>query len=295
MDTLLEEAIKYAERGWFVFPCRIRPSRPFLTPKGKEKILPAKSPLYRGGLNNATTDKKQIIEWWTKTPQAAIGINCGLSNLIVVDIDVHKKDVNGFDNWMKLNISDEGALHQMTPSSGLHIVYSGVTNSYGDENVAVDIRSKGSYFIIAPSYVLLKNGKFGKYIMLDDWSRRPKDAPSDLMDKINTLRGKNKKENKRKTILIESLDKEVIKAKRALEKLPQEYCDEYYKWINVGLSLYSLGDDGFRLWNEWSKNSEKYDEEELEYRWSKFDPREITLGSLMFWAYGDKHAQPEHQ
>ena len=288
MSELLEEAIKYAERGFYVFPCRIRPSKPFLTPKGKQKILPAKSPLYKGGLNNATTDRKQIEEWWKKTPQAAIGVNCGLSNLIVVDIDTHKKEVNGFDNWMSLNISDEGALHQATPSGGLHIAYSGITNSYGDENVAVDIRSRGSYFIIAPSYILSKNGEYKKYIALDDWSRTPVQAPCDLMEKLDILRGKNKKENRRKTIVIESLDKEVIKAKNALEKLPQEYCEEYYKWISVGLILKSLGDAGFELWNEWSKQSDKYNDEELEDRWDEFKPREIGLGSLMFWAYGSK-------
>lgn len=288
-NTLLEEAIKYTERGWFVFPCRIRPSRPFLTPKGKEKILPPKSPLYKGGLNNATTDKKQIMEWWTKTPQAAIGVNCGLSNLIVVDIDMHKEGVSGFDNWMKLNISDEGALHASTPSNGLHIIYSGITNSYGDENVAVDVRSRGSYFIVPPSYILSKSGQYKKYIPLDDWSRTPVNAPCSLMEKLDLLRGKNKTENKRKTVISESIDKQINKAKKALEKLPQEYCEEYYKWINVGLSLKSLGDQGFLLWDDWSKRSSKYDGEDLEYRWDKFEPREIGLGSLMFWAYGNRN------
>jgi len=287
-ETLLQEAIKYAERGWYVFPCRIVPSKPFLTPKGKEKILPAKSPLHMGGLNNATRDEKQIKEWWSKTPKAAIGVNCGLSNLIVVDIDNHKKEVNGFDNWMSLNVSDEGALHASTPSGGLHIVYNGIANSYGDEDIAVDIRSQGSYFIVPPSFILSKDGKFRKYTPLDDWSRTPVNAPSDLVDKINVLRGKYRKENKRVPLNVDSLDKEVIKAKKALERLPEEYYNEYYKWINVGLSLFCLGEDGFRLWNEWSKNSEKYDEEELEYRWSKFQPREIGLGSLLFWAYGNK-------
>ena len=288
-ETLMEDAIKYSERGWYVFPCRIRPSHPFILPNGKEKILKSKSPLYKGGLNNATLDKKQIAEWWRKTPQAAIGVNCGLSNLIVVDIDMHKESVNGFDNWMKLNISDEGSLHGKTPSNGLHIIYSGITNGYGDENIGVDIRSRGMYFIAPPSYVLLKNGQYGRYEALDDWSRTPVEAPSDLMDKINTLRGKNKSEIKRKPIKVESFDKEVLKAKKALEKLPQEYCDEHQKWISVGLSLYSLGDAGFQLWNEWSQNSDKYDADDLEYRWNKFQPREIGLGSLMYWAYGSKN------
>ncbi len=292
-ETLLNKALWYAEKKqWYVFPCRIRPSQPFLLPNGKEKILPAKSPLYKGGLNNATLDKKQIIEWWKKTPQAAIGINCGLSNLTVVDVDMHKENVDGFGNWMSLNVPDEGALHASTPSNGLHIIYAGLNDSYGDENVGVDVRSRGTYFCAPPSYVLLKkgNGEYGKYKELDDWSREPIQAPSDLMNKLDVLRGKNKKENKRRELNIDSLDQEVLKAKKALQRLPSEYCEEHNKWVAVGLSLYCLGDAGLHLWKEWSKSSDKYDEDDLEYRWSKFQPRKIGLGSLLFWAYGKSNA-----
>jgi hypothetical protein len=284
-NILLKEALGYADRNWAVFPCRVRPSKPFLTKKGKEVILPPKSPLCKGGLNGATLDKNQIKEWWTKFPHAAIGVNCGLSNLVVVDIDKHKESVNGLENWLNLNVSDAGALHAQTPSGGLHVVYSGSTSSYGDELRGIDVRSRGAYFIVPPSYVYMKNGKSGKYKMLDDWSREPIEIPSDLVEKLNILRGKDKKENKRKTVITESLDKQVIKAKTALENLPPEYYTEYFKWLSVGIALKnSLGDAGFALWDNWSQQSEKYDPDNIQYKWENMKPREITLGSLIYWS-----------
>lgn len=290
-NILLEEAIKYAERGWFVFPARERESEPFQykTKSGetKTKTLPIKAPYYKGGFNLATLDNDKIKKWWSIHPQAAIGVSCGHSNLIVIDIDTHSGDRRGFDNFMKLNISDEGALHSLTGSGGVHIVYKGLSNSYGDNTRGVDVRSQGAYFIVPPSFVYI-DGIKKSYTMLDDWSREPIEAPKELLEKLNVLRNKNKSENKQKTIINESFDKQAARAKKALEKLPQEYCEEYHQWINVGLSLHSLGNIGFRLWDEWSRKSSKYDAEAVEYNWGRFEPREIGLGSLFFWAYGNK-------
>jgi putative DNA primase/helicase len=293
-ENLLKHAIEYAKRGWFVFPTRERPSKPFtyITKSGKEKtkILPVKSPYYKGGFMNATLDIEQIKKWWNRYPEAGIGISCGASNLVVVDIDVHNKNVNGFDNWMKLNISDEGALHAMSPSGGLHIVYKGLCNSYGDKNYSVDVRSIGAYILAPPSFVYLEDGSKGRYVAVDDWSCEPVDVPYNLMEKLNILRGKNKKDNKRLVVNDNTpIDKKILKAKEALNKLPQEYCDEYFKWINVAIALKSgLGDSGFKLFDEWSKKSEKYDEDEVEYKWERIVPREIGLGSLFFWAKESK-------
>ena len=287
-NKLMTEALKYAnEFKWYVFPCREKEREYFIESKGKRKVLPVKSPYYKGGFQLATLDNNKIKEWWSIHPEAAIGISCGHSNLIVVDIDTHSGDRRGFDNFMSLNISDEGAFHSLTPTGGIHIVYKGLSNSYGDKERAVDVRSHGAYFIAPPSFIYV-DGIRKSYSMLDEWSGEPIEAPKDLMEKLNVLRSKNKSEKKRKTIVNESFDNQAIRVKKALEKLPQEYCDEYFKWVNVGLILKSLGNTGFQLWDEWSRKSSKYDAEELEYRWERFEPREIGLGSLFFWAYGNR-------
>jgi len=70
---MLDEAMKYAQRGWYIFPVR---------QKGK-------TPMIKDWPNLATTDEKQVTAWWTQWPQANIGIATGKnSNLVVLDVDL---------------------------------------------------------------------------------------------------------------------------------------------------------------------------------------------------------------
>ena len=282
-NTLLESALQYARRGWYVFPCREKNGEPFFDKKlGKERFLKAKSPYILGGFQVATTDEHQIKEWWTKWPNAAIGVSCGHSNLVAIDIDI-KDGRKGFDNFMRLNVSDSGALHSLTPSGGNHIIYSGQEHSQANVLKGVDLRSIGGYILVPPSKIEV-DSKVLSYIELDDWDRTPSKVPTDLIEKLNLLRGKTEKRNKEKYVSHETQTQLVKRAKEALDKLPQIYCDEYWSWISVAMSLKSLGDDGFKLWDEWSQKSSKYEKSACEYRWNRFDPREITIASLFFWA-----------
>ena len=68
-----DTAISYAQKGWAVFP---------LIPNSKK-------PLTTHGLKDASKDIRQIEEWWTKWPDANIGIATGaISGIDVVDVDV---------------------------------------------------------------------------------------------------------------------------------------------------------------------------------------------------------------
>jgi len=61
--SMLDAALEYADRGYYVLACQ---------PLGK---LPATE----HGLHDATTDEKAIRQWWTATPDANIGM--ALDNL----------------------------------------------------------------------------------------------------------------------------------------------------------------------------------------------------------------------
>jgi hypothetical protein len=69
--TLKELALSYVARGWYVHPLMPRSKRPLL------KDWP----------NLASNAEATVTEWWTKWPDANIGIACGPSKLVVLDID----------------------------------------------------------------------------------------------------------------------------------------------------------------------------------------------------------------
>lgn len=180
MADLMNEALQYAKRGWYVFPCREKVGTPYI--KNGETIIPReKTPYVSGGLDSATTDEAQIKAWWTKFPNAMIGINCGKSGLFVVDID--KKHVNGLETFMQWQINDTGALHSWTPSGGMHIVFIGIGKSSTNAKTGIDTRGQGGY-IIAPPSQIFEGENPGSYSKIDDWSRVPAIAPKELMHKL---------------------------------------------------------------------------------------------------------------
>lgn len=71
LPAMLEAAVAWAARNLDVFPC--------------EKKIPLTG---SGGFKNATCDAKQILQWWTRWPDAQIGMPTGAVNhLFVLDID----------------------------------------------------------------------------------------------------------------------------------------------------------------------------------------------------------------
>lgn len=71
MTPLQHAAAELAANGYHVHPLRPR----------------AKVPATANGFKDATRDQRQIGEWWTSTPTANIGIACGASRIVVLDID----------------------------------------------------------------------------------------------------------------------------------------------------------------------------------------------------------------
>src|SRR6202000_200536 len=69
--ALLRSALAAVIRGWHVFPC---------APGGKR-------PAVRGNWQDlATTSRDQVGDWWSRA-RYNIGIACGPSGLVVIDLD----------------------------------------------------------------------------------------------------------------------------------------------------------------------------------------------------------------
>jgi hypothetical protein len=107
------------------------------------------------GLNDSSNDLPTVASWWAKYPNANIGVDCGRSGLVVVDVDV-KNGAKGAETFMDL-IAQHGmeifeTVTVLTPSGGRHYIFKGETSSganvYGP---GIDVRSRGGYIVAAPS------------------------------------------------------------------------------------------------------------------------------------------------
>ncbi|MBY8872882.1 bifunctional DNA primase/polymerase [Micromonospora sp. PLK6-60] len=102
MRDLLTAALGHAERGWHVFPLRPDDKRPAF-PDHTAEDCAGRDPRCRSGHlgweQRATTDPARIRRAWSRRPYG-IGIACGPSGLVVVDLDVPKHpDDNPPPEW----------------------------------------------------------------------------------------------------------------------------------------------------------------------------------------------------
>jgi hypothetical protein len=146
---------------------------------------PGKHPRTGAGFKNATrSDPEQVRRWWRQAPMANIGIACGASQLVVIDVDPR----NGGDETLRALLAQHGPFpdtpQQLTGGGGVHYFFRRpdwpvVAAPAGGLGLGVDVQADGKYIIAAPSTHYL--GKPYAW----DLSYHPRDlAPAPLPDWI---------------------------------------------------------------------------------------------------------------
>ena len=75
---------------------------------------------------------------------------------------------------------------------------------------------------------------------------------------------------------------------RCMEALDPSRADDYHDWIRIGCILYTIDKkNGFQRWDDFSKQSFKYDESYLYKTWSRFKDYNYTVGTLIYMAKED--------
>ncbi|MFC2016035.1 bifunctional DNA primase/polymerase, partial [Chloroflexota bacterium] len=157
-NRMLKAALAYAERGW----CPV----PLHTPHGTAcscghpncGTSAGKHPRIIGWEQKASTDPVQIQAWWSKWPKANIGIACGPSGLVSVDVDI-KDGIDGRETWRDLQqehaFTDDGALVNLTGSGGQQLIFSSNGRALGNTarklGPGIDTRGSGGLFVAPPS------------------------------------------------------------------------------------------------------------------------------------------------
>jgi hypothetical protein len=158
--ALLRSALAAAALGWHVFPCAAGGKRPAL--RGNWQDL-------------ATTSPDQVRDWWARAPYN-IGIACGPSGLVVIDLDLPHDvdDDEGAADGALFPLSGADILSGLarqhgerypggtyivdTPSGGCHLYFSAAggaraRNSAGAVGPHIDVRADGGYVVGAGSRV----------------------------------------------------------------------------------------------------------------------------------------------
>lgn len=138
MPSLLDAAIEYVTvYNWFIFPIEPR----------------SKKPATAHGFKDASNDPDVILSWWKQQPALNIGVDCGRSNLAVVDVDAE-----GMEAWNDLanTMAYRAAMVAYTGGGGAHLIYKQpatfeVKNTASKLAKGIDTRGEGGYILLAPS------------------------------------------------------------------------------------------------------------------------------------------------
>jgi len=171
----LSAALWYARKlHWHVFPVRARDKRP----------------LEAGGFHTATTDPATIRAWWRQWPDANVGIACGASGLVVVDVDA-KNGTPGLESWadlrQELGAEIDNTPSVETPTGGLHLYYAAIDrairNSASQLAEGIDIRADGGY-VIAPPSVHPNGGRYEWAMSYEPTKRALAPLPAGIAERL---------------------------------------------------------------------------------------------------------------
>src|SRR5262245_38122919 len=135
MNNLWTQALALARRGTPVFPC---------DPKSK-------TPLVATGFKAASADPDRVHDWWTRHPDALIGVPAG-AKFVVVDIDLEHEDAQQWltGNRHRLPLTRTHA----TRSGGKHLLFAPnekVKCTASKLGPHIDTRGAGGYVVHWPA------------------------------------------------------------------------------------------------------------------------------------------------
>jgi hypothetical protein len=118
---LLAAALEAAQRGWHVFPLRPNDKRPAVPAHGEatcDRMDRWCRNGHRGWEARATTDERRIRRAWTRAA-FNIGVACGPSGLLVLDLDVSKDKSEPPEPWRSRGVrTGRDVLAQLAAEAG---------------------------------------------------------------------------------------------------------------------------------------------------------------------------------
>ena len=281
----VDYALAYAKLGWSVLPvwsvdengsCRCgRPANDSGHKPGKHPH----SELVPHGHHDSTTDEEVIRGWWSTDPNAGIGVSLSHSGLIALDIDPQN---DGQESLTRLE-AEHGVLHSAcvakTQGGGEHRLFRADPElSYpGTLDKGLDLKHHG-YICVAPT--LGVSGDYKWKVGSSPLSKSNPAQPSELPELI-----KSKARAPASYSLTEENGAPIATAQTfddLRDALKYVDADDYTTWVNVGTALKPYGENGYRVWTEWSSSSDKFEAANQRKKWDRDidNPHSITYRSI---------------
>lgn len=263
----LDTALRLARAGFSVFPCQ----------SGGAK---AKSPMpFIRWRDASTTIEPQILQWWKKWPDAAVGLDLAKSGLIVIDADRHGEHdgVSALGDLMaSIGYEPHGVPLAATPNEGTHFFYrqpdgKQLGNRKGSLPAGVDVRGHGGY-VIAPGTVMQDGrlyevfGDIAEAPALPDWLCQALEAPRAAQAAANST---------------PSIAPAANEIEELLSYIPAD-CG-YHDWVSVLMAIHAAtGGEGLAIADAWSaRGGDKYPgSKEIEKKWRSFKRSGISGRTL---------------
>lgn len=169
-NQLLHGALRYAELGYAVFPCR--PG--------------TKYPLTEHGFHDATRDPQQVESWWSDWPNANVGI--ATAGLLVIDVERSETDWLTSQPQRALDLAV--APLSLTAHGGRHYLFrqpAGTSWRCTVRKISghVDTRTDGGYIVAPPS--ILEGGltyRWAEGMELDVGPEELPEPPAWLVERL---------------------------------------------------------------------------------------------------------------
>lgn len=147
-------------------------------------------------------------------------------------------------------------------------------NIFDRDEEIIDIRGKVKYYL-------------PRILSIIPYGRDVCDLKSGLVSPLKEQLRKKKNASK-KTAKTISVKKALQIAAKLLPMLADYRTEDYNEWMTIGWTLYNISDgspDGLDLWCQFSsKSSEQYDESKCIYSWERMVKKDLTLGTLRYYA-----------
>jgi hypothetical protein len=160
-NPLLSAALNYAKAGYYVVPLHtIVNENNFVRcscSKWQTCVRQGKHPRTWHGLLDASNDSETIKNWWSKWPNANVGLITGKkSGILVLDIDLNKGGEHSLNDLQDSYGGLSPTLTAISGSGGRHLIFKypsdvKVKNSVSLIAPGLDIKSDNGYIVAAPS------------------------------------------------------------------------------------------------------------------------------------------------